>query len=68
MVRVERSKAARLRHQDRFGAWHVIEAVNAFAELLQHEVDHLDGVLSIDRALDTKYSLMTRSEYLRSTE
>ena len=66
MVKLERSKALRLRHQDRLGVWHTIEAHDGFAELLQHEVDHLDGILSIDRALDPKHSFMTRSEYLRS--
>ena len=65
MVKLERSKAVRLRHQDRFGLWHTIEAQDGFAELLQHEVDHLDGILSIDRALDLKHSFMTRNQYLR---
>ncbi len=68
MVCLERSKAVRLRHQDRNGTWLVIEAADAFAELLQHEVDHLDGVLSIDRALDPKHSFMTRSQYLRTNQ
>ena len=68
MVHLERSKAVALRYQDRDGTERRIEAVDAFAELLQHEVDHLDGILSIDRALDPKHSLMTRSEYLRTLE
>ncbi len=66
MVKLERSKSLRLRHQDRLGVWQTIEAQDGFAELLQHEVDHLDGILAIDRALDPKHSFMTRSEYLRS--
>jgi len=66
MVQLERSKAVRLSYRDRFGAHRSIDADGAFAELLQHEVDHLDGILSIDRALDSKHSFMTRSEYLRS--
>ncbi len=68
MVHLERSKSVSLRYQDRSEAWHEIEAVDAFSELLQHEVDHLDGVLSIDRALDRRESFMTRSQYLKSLE
>jgi peptide deformylase len=41
-----------------------IEAAGAFSELLQHEMDHLDGVLAIDRALDGN-SLCTREEWER---
>jgi peptide deformylase len=42
----------------------VIEASGPLSELLQHEIDHLDGVLAVDRALD-RNSLATREEYLR---
>ena len=41
-----------------------IEASDAFSELLQHELDHLDGVLAIDRAIDAN-SFCTREEYQR---
>jgi len=66
MVHVERSKAVSVRYQDRSGGWQRLDAVDAFAELLQHETDHLDGVLSIDRALDRHESFMTRTEYLKT--
>jgi len=39
-------------------------ARRAFSELLQHEIDHLDGILAVDRALDRE-SLCTREEYVR---
>lgn len=68
MVYLERSKSVSLRYQDRSGQWRELEAVDAFSELLQHEVDHLDGVLSIDRALDRRESFMTRTQYLKSLE
>jgi peptide deformylase len=32
------------------------------SELLQHEIDHLDGILSIDRVVDVKTSC-TREEF-----
>jgi peptide deformylase len=41
-----------------------MRAEGALSELLQHEVDHLDGVLAVDRALDGE-SLATREEWLR---
>ncbi len=68
MVELERSESVTLRYQDRGGEWREIEAEGAFSELLQHEVDHLDGVLSIDRALDPRESFMTRTQYLRTLE
>ena len=39
-----------------------LKAVGAFSELLQHEIDHLNGILAIDRALDSKHIIL-RSEY-----
>ena len=32
------------------------------AELLQHEIDHLDGILAVDRITDTR-TLCTREEF-----
>jgi peptide deformylase len=64
MVRLERAVAVRVRHQDLDGAVHTIEAEGAFSELLQHEVDHLDGVLAVDRAVG-RDALCTREEFLR---
>ena len=68
MVELERSQSVTFRYQDRGGVRHEIEADGAFSELLQHEVDHLEGVLSIDRALDRRESFMTRTQYVRSLE
>ena len=41
-----------------------LEASGALSELLQHEMDHLDGVLAVDRAID-RASLCTRAEWER---
>lgn len=53
LVRLRRAASISLRFQDERGdaqEWqHVGQVV---AELLQHEIDHLDGVLAIDRAID----------------
>ncbi|HKE30015.1 MAG TPA: peptide deformylase [Bryobacteraceae bacterium] len=64
MVWLERSERVRVVYQEETGGERVIEASGAFSELLQHEMDHLDGILAVDRALDGN-SLATREEYLR---
>src|SRR5260221_13020218 len=64
LVYLERARSVVVRYQDEQGAPKTIEASGAFSELLQHELDHLDGVLAIDRALDSN-SFCTRGEYDR---
>jgi peptide deformylase len=53
-----------LSYQTPAGVVRELEAFGALSELIQHEVDHLDGVLAVDRALD-RDSLCTREEWLR---
>ncbi|MER3525118.1 MAG: hypothetical protein C4326_13990 [Ignavibacteria bacterium] len=43
----------------------MLRAVGALSELFQYEIDHLNGVLAIDRALDSKHSRL-REEWERS--
>lgn len=50
MVQVQRAYRIRMRYQDRDGNEHFVDAEGPLAELLQHEIDHLDGVLAVDRA------------------
>lgn len=64
LVRLERAAAVRVRFHNEAGGAEHLEARGAFSELLQHEIDHLEGVLAIDRALDGN-SLCTREEYVR---
>jgi peptide deformylase len=64
MVWLERHSAVRVRYTDEYDAPQVLEAEGAVAELLQHEIDHLDGVLAVDRAIDCN-SFATRAEYER---
>lgn len=63
-VKLERSVAVRLRYQEAGGGWRSVAAREALSELLQHEMDHLDGVLAVDRALD-RDSFATREEWER---
>ena len=64
LVRLERSMSVEVHYADELGRDRVLNAAGALSELLQHEMDHLDGVLAVDRALDP-YSLATREEWLR---
>ena len=50
LVRVQRAYRIRVRYQDMRGESHVVDLEGDRAELLQHEIDHLDGVLAVDRA------------------
>jgi len=48
-VEVERAVFVRVRAQDEHGDEVVVEAAGLEARVIQHEVDHLDGVLILDR-------------------
>jgi peptide deformylase len=64
MVRVRRSVEIKVAYEDEHGTTHELVAKNQLAELLQHELDHLDGILATDRAVDVR-ALAMRSEMLR---
>ena len=49
LVRVSRAFRIKVRYQDLKGEWQTVELEGDRAELLQHEIDHLDGVLAVDR-------------------
>jgi len=63
MVRLRRHARVVVKHQDVLGAWHEFEAAGDLSELIQHEMDHLDGVLSVDRA-EGPDALATRAEWV----
>ena len=48
-IEVERPARVRMRGVDEHGAPVVIEAEMPEARVLQHELDHLDGILTLDR-------------------
>ena len=62
--KVQRSRRIRVSYQEQDGTKNVIEAEGDLSALLQHEIDHLDGVLAIDRVTDVG-SICTRQEYER---
>lgn len=49
MVRVLRAYRVRVRYLDMKGVESEVDLEGDRAELLQHEIDHLDGVLAVDR-------------------
>lgn len=61
---VRRSTRVRLRAQDRNGFWYerLLEGFEAI--VAQHEVDHLDGMLFLDRVTNLKTDVFRRKTYL----
>ena len=47
---VSRPMKVTVSYQDRFGEKHILKAKGFFARAICHELDHLDGVLYIDKA------------------
>lgn len=52
LVRVERWRDVMVGYTDETGKKRTIIADNGLSELLQHEIDHLDGILAVQRAID----------------
>lgn len=46
---MRRDERVRVRYQDLTGSAHELDAEGHFAHVIQHELDHLDGVLFFDR-------------------
>jgi peptide deformylase len=57
---VQRPARIRAEYQDRDGKKQTLEADGLLADCLQHEMDHLDGVLFIDRLSRLKRSIALR--------
>jgi len=62
LVKVKRNLSIEVSYQDMEGTKHRILAEGALSELLQHEIDHINGILAIDRAIDSKH-IVFRSEH-----
>ncbi|HPS21610.1 MAG TPA: peptide deformylase [Candidatus Paceibacterota bacterium] len=59
---VKRSKSVIIKALDLNGKVFELKATGLLARVIQHEYDHLDGILFTDRVTDTK-SYMSGSEY-----
>ncbi|MEK7829788.1 MAG: peptide deformylase [Acidobacteriota bacterium] len=61
MVRVRRHVEVDVSYLNESGESKLVSARGDLSELLQHEIDHLDGILATDRAIDER-SFALRSE------
>jgi peptide deformylase len=58
--KVKRAARVKVRAQDRTGKTFEIEAEGLLAKALQHEIDHLNGLLFVDRLSTLKKSVFKR--------
>lgn len=64
VMKVTRPKGVTVAYLDEHGLHQELRAADSAAELLQHELDHLDGVLAIDR-VQHMTNIMMRTEWER---
>jgi peptide deformylase len=64
LVKVRRHRRIEVSYVDETGRRKCLKAADALSELLQHEIDHINGVLAIDRAISKK-DIILRSEFPR---
>ena len=65
---VDRAAKVRVKAQDRNGTWFELEAEGLLAVAIQHEYDHLQGVLMIDHMGPLKKRLTHRKMIKRADE
>jgi len=63
-VKLKRHLSVEVRYHDPGGKEHLLKARGALSELLQHEIDHVNGVLALDRAVDSRH-IVYKSELER---
>ena len=63
-AKVPRYSAVKVKYQDEHGKPQQKTFKDLKAQVIQHEVDHLNGILFVDRVKDTK-TFMTYKEYLK---
>jgi peptide deformylase len=65
---IDRAAKVRVRAQDRDGQWFELEAEDLLAVAIQHEFDHLQGVLMIDHMGPLKKRIVHRQMQKRADE
>ena len=58
--KVKRAAKVKVRAQDRSGKFFEIAADGLLAKALQHEIDHLNGILFVDRLSPLKKNIFKR--------
>lgn len=61
---VKRAQHVRVRFQDQYGEERVIEPSDFEARVVLHELDHLDGILFLDRVSSLKTDVFRRKRYI----
>ena len=61
--KVERFKSVKIKYQDLKGKQHEEEVNGFLARVIQHEYDHLEGILFIDKAIETFTEEELRKRY-----
>ncbi|MFH2001796.1 MAG: peptide deformylase [Planctomycetota bacterium] len=64
MVKVVRASGIHVSYVDEAGKAQKLEVEGELCELLQHEIDHLDGILAVYRAKSPR-AFSTREEWMR---
>lgn len=59
-AKVKRAKKIRVRYQDEHGNVHEQEATGLFGHCIQHELDHLEGILFVDHLSRLKKALLLK--------
>lgn len=68
LVRVRRHTQISVEYQDETGELTRLDKLErAMSELFQHEIDHLDGVLAVHRAVDEN-AVIKRADYERDPQ
>lgn len=64
LVNVKRHQSIEVSYRTADGERKNLRATGALSELLQHEIDHINGILAVDRAISSKH-IVLRSEWQR---
>ena len=68
LVRVRRHKSCSIEYRNENWDLHTLELVDDLSELLQHEYDHLNGILAVTRAMDGySYALRSQRHFLKKS-
>jgi peptide deformylase len=63
LANIKRYVSVKIRSQDEKGEERIIEAEGFLALAIQHEIDHLDGKLFLDRVANLRTDLFRRMKY-----
>jgi peptide deformylase len=66
LVKVKRHQRCRIQFKNREWKDEMLQLEGALSELLQHEVDHLNGILAVSRAADARsFALRNQRHFLK---